>query len=329
MAITPLIQEYIVDFASNNNFFFVNGVQGDGDKVRYAQISLTNNGQPYTIDENINIVIRGTTSNGDKYIDGTAIMIDSSTIKFEIKNSMLLSPGKGKYEVCFIYEEKDKQGTVIKQQILTSFPFYVVVTGSGFDAEGITKTNEFINLSQKLTEVSQALNNCNTATKDANRAATSANNAATHANNAKVDANNAIKNIENKISETNEKLALVDAATKNANDAATKISDITDAVLSGAGINDSQESYATTWSSRKISEAINTQFNLCTSFIIDGSVETSINIPNILVANYDDDVIVASEGIIEQENNRGNISLDLEGLSVEDDGNGNVSITNE
>ena len=33
--ITPLIQQYTVDFASNNNFLFVKGIQGDGYGTRY------------------------------------------------------------------------------------------------------------------------------------------------------------------------------------------------------------------------------------------------------------------------------------------------------
>lgn len=50
-AITPLIQQYTVDFASNNNFLFVKGIQGDGYGTRYVDISLMNNGQPYTVND--------------------------------------------------------------------------------------------------------------------------------------------------------------------------------------------------------------------------------------------------------------------------------------
>ena len=59
--ITPLIQQYTVDFASNNNFLFVKGIQGDGYATRYVDISLVNNGYPYEIDvAAVTVVIRGT-----------------------------------------------------------------------------------------------------------------------------------------------------------------------------------------------------------------------------------------------------------------------------
>ena len=143
--ITPLIQDYIVDFASNNNFFFVKGVQGDGYGVRYARLSLSNNGQPYIIDPNaVRAVIMGTKPD-NKEICNECEIIDSSTIQFELTQQMLAVSGKSDYSIIIM--------STSTNQMLTSFPFYIFSNKTTFDASYVTSSNEFTLLISKINQV--------------------------------------------------------------------------------------------------------------------------------------------------------------------------------
>lgn len=143
--ITPLIQDYIVDFASNNNFFFVKGVQGDGYGVRYARLSLSNNGQPYIIDPNaVRAVIMGTKPD-NKEICNECEIIDSSTIQFELTQQMLAVSGKSDYSIIIMSKSTN--------QMLTSFPFYIFSNKTTFDASYVTSSNEFTLLISKINQV--------------------------------------------------------------------------------------------------------------------------------------------------------------------------------
>lgn len=143
--ITPLIQDYIVDFASNNNFFFVKGVQGDGYGVRYARLSLSNNGQPYIIDPNaVRAVIMGTKPD-NKEICNECEIIDSSTIQFELTQQMLAVFGKSDYSIIIM--------STSTNQMLTSFPFYIFSNKTTFDASYVTSSNEFTLLISKINQV--------------------------------------------------------------------------------------------------------------------------------------------------------------------------------
>lgn len=143
--ITPLIQDYIVDFASNNNFFFVKGVQGDGYGVRYARLSLSNNGQPYIINsEDVRAIIIGTKPD-TKEICNECEIVDSSTIQFELTQQMLAVPGKGEYSIAIM--------STTTNQILKSFPFVVFSNQASFDVGYITSSNEFTLLVNKINQV--------------------------------------------------------------------------------------------------------------------------------------------------------------------------------
>ena len=143
--ITPLIQDYIVDFASNNNFFFVKGVQGDGYGVRYARLSLSNNGQPYIIDPNaVRAVIMGTKPD-NKEICNECEIIDSSTIQFELTQQILAVSGKSDYSIIIM--------STSTNQMLTSFPFYIFSNKTTFDASYVTSSNEFTLLISKINQV--------------------------------------------------------------------------------------------------------------------------------------------------------------------------------
>lgn len=144
-AITPLIQDYIVDFASNNNFFFIKGVQGDGYGVRYARLSLSNNGQPYIINKDtVRAIIIGTKPD-TKEVCNECEIVDSSTIKFELTQQMLAVSGKGDYSIVIM--------STSTNQMLTSFPFYIFSNKTSFDVDYVTSSNEFTLLISKINQV--------------------------------------------------------------------------------------------------------------------------------------------------------------------------------
>lgn len=151
--ITPLIQQYNIDFASNNNFLFVKAVQGDGYGTRYVDISLMNNGQPYEVDSTaVCAVIRGTKPD-TATVFNECMILDSSTIRIEITYQMSAVPGKGNYEISII--------SLTENKTLTSFPFYIVVSESKFDANVVTSSNEFqllVNKINQATEVERVAN---------------------------------------------------------------------------------------------------------------------------------------------------------------------------
>lgn len=239
--ITPLIQEYIIDFASNNNFFFVKGVQGDGYGVRYVQLSLSNNGQPYIINEdNVRAVIIGTKPD-NKEICNECEIIDSSTIRFELTQQMLAVAGKGNYSIAIMSTKSN--------QTLKSFPFYIFTNQTSFDVENITSSDEFglliekINKADGLTEdvtaaienVEQATNNCINATNEVSRktarceqAISECNTATSNANLATNKANESANNCNTATDNANLATTNANKAAQSANDAAERCNQIAD-----------------------------------------------------------------------------------------------------
>ena len=144
-AITPLIQQYTVDFASNNNFLFVKGMQGDGYGTRYVDISLVNNGQPYTVNsEAVTVIIRGTKPD-TSIIFNECEILDSNTIRVEITQQMSAVAGKGNYEVSIMSN--------LENRTLTSFPFSIIISKSSFDIGYVVSSNEFGLLVDKINQV--------------------------------------------------------------------------------------------------------------------------------------------------------------------------------
>jgi hypothetical protein len=144
-AITPLIQQYTVDFASNNNFLFVKGIQGDGYGTRYVDISLMNNGQPYTVNsEAVTVAIRGTKPDTSVIFNECEIL-DNNTIRVEITQQMSAIAGKGSYEISIISN--------FENRTLTSFPFFIVISKSSFDIGYVVSSDEFALLVDKINQV--------------------------------------------------------------------------------------------------------------------------------------------------------------------------------
>lgn len=143
--ITPLIQQYTVDFASNNNFLFVKGIQGDGYGTRYVDISLLNDIQPYIIDPDVvEVVIRGTKPD-NKTVFNSCEIINSNTIRAEITQQMSAVAGKSDYEISIIAKEENRT--------LTSFPFFIMISKSSFDVGYVVSSDEFGLLIEKINKV--------------------------------------------------------------------------------------------------------------------------------------------------------------------------------
>lgn len=143
--ITPLIQKYTVDLASNNNFLFIKGVQYDGHSTRYADITLLNNGQSYELVENeVTVTIRGTKPD-NKIIFNECEILNPNVIRVEITQQMSAAAGKSDYEISIISNTENRA--------LTSFPFYIVISKSSFPADEVISSNEFGILVDKIHQV--------------------------------------------------------------------------------------------------------------------------------------------------------------------------------
>lgn len=212
--ITPLIQQYTVDFASNNNFLFVKGIQGDGYGTRYVDISLMNNGQPYTVNsEAVTVSIRGTKPDNNVIFNKCQIL-DSNTIRVEITQQMSAVSGRSNYEISIISN--------LENRTLTSFPFFIIIPQSSFDIGYVVSSDEFGLLIEKINQVHQiqadlsglksemenVTQNCNTATEhcvevtaNAVQATQECNDATTHCIDVTNTANAAI-DVMNRLSDT-------------------------------------------------------------------------------------------------------------------------------
>lgn len=181
--ITPLIQKYTIDFASNNNFLFVKGIQGDGYGTRYVDISLFNNGQPYLISsDTVRAVLRGTKPD-NKNVFNQCKIIDNNTIRAEITQQMSAVPGKSDYEISIM--------SLTENRSLTSFPFFIMIYESTFDIGYVVSSDEFgllvekINQSDKLNaditktieEANETIDACNSQTEQCSTATNNANTA--------------------------------------------------------------------------------------------------------------------------------------------------------
>ena len=143
--ITPLIQQYTVDFASNNNFLFVKGIQGDGYGTRYVDISLMNDGQPYTVNsKDVTAVIRGTKPD-TSIIFNECEILDSNTIRVEITQQISAVAGRGNYEISIMSN--------LENRTLTSFPFFILISKSSFDIGYVVSSDEFGLLVDKINQV--------------------------------------------------------------------------------------------------------------------------------------------------------------------------------
>lgn len=275
-----LVQEYIVDFSSNNNFFLVKSVQGDND--RYVRLKLSNYGQPFSIgsDTAMYATIRGTKPD-NKEVWNYCDVIDDSTIQFQLTSQMTAVAGKSDYEISILRTDNNK--------VITSFPFFIIVSKSAIDVNYVKSSNEFNVLIDKIQESTAATNECinstnlckdlteemetlettvsvNESVREGNE--TTRKNSETERINAERDrrkAENERAASEN-IRYTNELLRILEEekrqentaiAIKRIDDTVEIVEELVDTVENKIEINDTITSELTTWSSTKIQNELN------------------------------------------------------------------------
>lgn len=221
-SITPIIQEYTVDFASSNNFLFVKGIQGDGYGTRYVDITLVNNTSPYTIDQDaVRVVIRGTKPDGTAVFNECEILNDN-TIRVEITQQMSAVSGKGNYEISIMALETN--------QTLTSFPFFIMTSQSSFDIGYVVSSDEFGLLVEKINQVDQLDKEVNESIDRAEEAIANAETATENANTATqnaIDATEAMNNLHDTVSAAEEQR--IENENKRQEDTATAIANAEEA----------------------------------------------------------------------------------------------------
>ena len=169
------------------------GIQGDGYGTRYVDISLMNNGQPYTVNrEAVTVIIRGTKPDNNMIFNECQIL-DNNTIRVEITQQMSAVSGRSNYEVSIMSN--------LENRALTSFPFFIIISKSSFDVGYVTSSNEFGLLVEKINQVHQiqadlsglksemenVIQNSNEATDNCIEATENAINATQECNNATTD----------------------------------------------------------------------------------------------------------------------------------------------
>lgn len=123
-----------VDVTARNNFEYVKAVQNDIE-TRYVYITLLDGGIPYTF-SNGDIVIRGTKPDG-KVIFNYCSLTDENEIVVKLTPQMLSVAGRSVYEIA-IYDKEADKGV-----LLTSFPFYLLVSETNYDGNVIESSHEF------------------------------------------------------------------------------------------------------------------------------------------------------------------------------------------
>lgn len=143
-----VIQNYIIDFSSNNNFVQVPAVQGDGNETRYIIIEMIENGVPYLVNaEEDYVTIAGTKPDG-KEVWNLCEITDEGHIRVEITYQMTAVAGRSDYQIVVFSKGENNQ--------LKSFPFILLVTAATFDPGYIISSNEFEALAQFTTAAEAA-----------------------------------------------------------------------------------------------------------------------------------------------------------------------------
>jgi chemotaxis protein histidine kinase CheA len=226
-------QHYTIDLSSNNNFVTVPAMQGDGARVRYAELELISNGTKYIVNpSDVHATIIGTKADGTQIFNPCTIT-NEGYILVEITQQMTAAPGRGDYQIALFSISQNTQ--------LKSFPFFVLITRSTFDTEYLSSRDEYQELTdletkyieyadeaaQSAAEAAESAANADAAAREAVDEAmaetreemqgyvASASSSATSANNSKTAAKTS--EINAKTSETNAKASETNAKTSETN----------------------------------------------------------------------------------------------------------------
>lgn len=172
-----------------------------GDSSRYVNITITDNGKPYTLDSGITARIRAVKA--DKKAVFNNATIENNVIVAELTEQILAVEGYVIAEIS-LYKENS---------LLTTQYFYIAVQRSAVSDDEITSTNEYKALAETLNEASKAVD-------IASAAANKANSAADNADTARESLTGAVNTV----------IATANAATERANKATEIVGDVIDGI---------------------------------------------------------------------------------------------------
>ena len=172
-----------------------------GGSSRYVNITITDNGKPYTLDSGITARIRAVKA--DKKAVFNNATIENNVIVAELTEQILAVEGYVIAEIS-LYKENS---------LLTTQYFYIAVQRSAVSDDEITSTNEYKALAEALNEASKAVD-------IASAAANKANSAADNADTARENLTRAVNTV----------IATANAATERANKAAEIVGDVIDGI---------------------------------------------------------------------------------------------------
>ena len=141
-------KHYVIDLSCNNNFVQVPAVQGDGNNVRGFEVELISNNVQYVVDAKKVIVSIAGTKPDTKQILNECEVTEEGFILVDITSQMTAVAGRGDYSITLMDRETNA--------LLQSFPFYILVTKSAFNANEIVSSNEFQLLTRTIMEAEKA-----------------------------------------------------------------------------------------------------------------------------------------------------------------------------
>ena len=140
-----IYKDYVIDLSCNNNFVQVPAVQSDGNESRFIRITLISNNVQYLANQGTMIVsIAGTKPDGNQILDECISIGEDGKILIKITSQMTAVAGRGDYSITLMDRETNS--------LLQSFPFYILVTKSAFNANEIVSSNEFQLLTNTVVE---------------------------------------------------------------------------------------------------------------------------------------------------------------------------------
>lgn len=153
-----VFKHYVIDLSCNNNFVQVPAVQGDGNNVRGFEVELISNNVQYVVDAENTIVSIAGTKPDTKQILNECEVTEEGFILVDITSQMTVVSGRGDYSITLMDRNTNA--------LLQSFPFYILVTKSAFNASDIISSNEFQLLTQNIVKAENATKEAIKATED-------------------------------------------------------------------------------------------------------------------------------------------------------------------
>lgn len=144
-----VFKHYVIDLSCNNNFVQVPAVQGDGNNVRGFEVELISNNTQYVVDTETMIVsIAGTKPDGKEILNECEVTEDGFVL-VDITSQMTSVAGRSDYSIAIMDRETNA--------LLQSFPFYILITKSAFNANEIVSSNEFQLLTHTVVEAKNTI----------------------------------------------------------------------------------------------------------------------------------------------------------------------------